>query len=48
MVNMENVDAGNVAQIEVDGDGSIVNLEIVPLTTESPEKDAQAEIQSMG
>ena len=48
VVNMENVDAGNVAQIEVDGDGSIVNLEIVPLTTESPEKDAQAEIQSVG
>ncbi|SFT56901.1 filamentous hemagglutinin family N-terminal domain-containing protein [Selenomonas sp. GACV-9] len=48
VVNMENVDAGNVAQIEVDGDGSIVNLEIVPLATASADKDAQAEIKSAG
>lgn len=48
VVNMETVDAGNVAQVEVDGNGNVVNLEIVPLASESSDKDAQAEIKSVG
>lgn len=46
VVNMENVDAGSVANIQVDSQGEIVNLEIVPLSGETSNRDADAEIQS--
>lgn len=46
VVNMENVDAGSVAKVQVDGQGEIVNLEIVPLSGETSNRDADAEIQS--
>ncbi len=46
VVNMENVDAGSVAHVQVDGQGEIVNLEIVPLSGETANHDADAEIQN--
>ena len=46
VVNMENVDAGSVANIQVDSQGEIVNLEIVPLSGETANHDADAEIQN--
>lgn len=46
VVNMESVDAGSVAHVQVDGQGEIVNLEIVPLSGETANHDADAEIQN--
>ncbi|MBR1693785.1 MAG: hypothetical protein IJ709_00045, partial [Selenomonas sp.] len=46
VVNMENVDAGSVANIQVDSQGEIVNLEIVPLAVQASNRDAEAEIQN--
>ncbi|SDG90509.1 filamentous hemagglutinin family N-terminal domain-containing protein [Selenomonas sp. WCT3] len=46
VVNMENVDAGSVASVQVDSQGEIVNLEIVPLSGETSNRDADAEIQN--
>ncbi|MBQ1868588.1 YDG domain-containing protein, partial [Selenomonas sp.] len=46
VVNMENVDAGSVANVQVDSQGEIVNLEIVPLEGRASNYDADAEIQN--
>lgn len=46
VVNMENVDAGSVANVQVDSQGEIVNLEIVPLEGKASNYDADAEIQN--
>lgn len=46
VVNMESVDAGSVAHVQVDGQGEIVNLEIVPLSGETANHDADVEIQN--
>ena len=47
VVNLSSADVANAASIEVDGSGTVVNLEIVPITAGSSGPAASAAIENV-